>query len=318
MKFETIPRGLRVLAPAKVNLHLEIGARREDGFHEVDSIFQAVSLYDELEFIRLQGEAPGAAAVTLEESGISAGRDNLVLRAAEALRSACPPQNGGRVLIRLTKRIPQGAGLGGGSSDAAATLLALCRLWQLHPPPDLLHRLATALGSDVPFFLSGGTARCRGRGEVVQAVAAAFAQECASLHFVLAFPGISVNTGEAYRDLAASRHPNFTLTPPTLLDRITAAADGPKIHRDLFFNRFESVVYASLPALSALYSELRELPFSAVLLSGSGSTVYGVCPSRLEALECSRLLAERSNAQRFVVHSVASWNGLGACETEQS
>lgn len=153
---------LRLLAPAKVNLTFEALARRADGYHEVRSVMQAVSLADEIEFALADG-----LSLTIERGGPALaappGEDNLVMRAARLLQREAGAAQGAAILLR--KRIPSAAGLGGGAGDAAAALLGLRRLWGLDLDADALRELAAMLGSDVPFFISGGTALAEGRGE---------------------------------------------------------------------------------------------------------------------------------------------------------
>lgn len=305
MRWEIEKSSIRVLAPAKVNLYLEVGRRRDDGFHEIDSIFQAVSLFDELELRPQEG-----GLLTLEEEGISAGADNLVLRAARRLQEHAvalgrEPQ-GAR--MRLKKRIPQGAGLGGGSSDAAAALLALDRMWDLRTPRTALERLALAVGSDVPFFLVGGTARCQGRGERVTSLSGAFDGR-EPLCFVLAYPRFAVSTREVYAALDASRgrdarESDFALTPSSPLDSMSPASMRDRFGcGELFFNRLERVVYAEYPALRSLRSLMLAKPFAGVLLSGSGSTVYGVCAGAADAERLAEELSAETDADIYAVRA---------------
>lgn len=149
---------LRLLAPAKVNLTFEVLRRRTDGYHEVRTILQAISLADELTF-----EASDSLSLTVEPEGAAPVEGNLALEAARLLQREAGVSAG--AAIHLTKRIPAAGGLGGGSSDAATALLGLRRLWGLDLDADALRGLATQLGSDVPFFVSGGTALGEGRGE---------------------------------------------------------------------------------------------------------------------------------------------------------
>lgn len=149
---------LRLLAPAKVNLTFEALGRRDDGYHEVRTILQALSLADELAF-----EESDSLTLTVEPEGAAPVEENLVLAAARLLQREAGVSTG--AAIHLVKRIPMAGGLGGGSSDAATTLLGLRRLWGLDLDADALRGLAARLGSDVPFFVSGGTALGEGRGE---------------------------------------------------------------------------------------------------------------------------------------------------------
>jgi len=298
MKIESTADGLRVLAPAKLNLYLEVGPRRDDGFHDIDSLFQSVTLFDELEFHYLPG-----GELLLEEDGISERENNIVLRAASLLRELKFPARrqlpGARILLK--KRIPEGAGLGGGSSDAAATLVALSSLWGLGRSD--LHALALRLGSDVPFFLVGGTARCQGRGERVSTWRDAF-DPLDPFHFVLVYPRIKVSTKVAYEKLDASRGPSFALTAPSPLDSIPAPAVRTGLCRgELFYNSFETVLYSTIPELRHIYASLCEEPFLKVLMSGSGSTIFGVCRSAEEARELGRKLDAELDADVFTVAS---------------
>ncbi|KAF0241385.1 MAG: 4-diphosphocytidyl-2-C-methyl-D-erythritol [Planctomycetota bacterium] len=149
-------RGVSVHSTCKLNLFLEIVGKRQDGYHELESVFHELDFGDELTF-----EPANELSLDLKGGSAPGGEDNLVLKAARLLASEIKTSGGAR--ITLTKRVPVGAGLGGGSADAAATLLALDRLWNASSDRKLLHALAARLGSDVNFFLEGGTALCTGR-----------------------------------------------------------------------------------------------------------------------------------------------------------
>lgn len=155
---------LRVLAPAKINLHLEVLGLRADGFHELAMVMQSLDLTDEL---LLKPSADGRIALTIDRDDLTSGSDNLIVRAAELLRSrAGLPELG--VHLQLRKRIPIGAGLAGGSSDGAAALVGLNKLWGLGFSREALQGFAAELGSDLPFCLEGGTRLCFGRGEILE------------------------------------------------------------------------------------------------------------------------------------------------------
>src|SRR5689334_10702080 len=160
---ERTPDGLTVRAPAKVNLFLEVLRRRPDGYHDLATLMVAVGLYDTLE---LRDDPGGSVSLRCDHPQLSTGPDNLVVRAAELVRQTAGVTKG--VAIRLWKRIPLAAGLAGGSSDAAATLAGLNRLWQLGWDRARLAELGARLGSDVAFFFSAPAAWCTGRGEVVE------------------------------------------------------------------------------------------------------------------------------------------------------
>ena len=179
------------LAPAKINLFLEVVGRRADGYHDVDTLTLAVSLFDEI----LVCPAPdGVLHLSCDDPSLSTGPDNLVVKAAHALRAATHTNLGAE--IRLRKRIPIEAGLGGGSSDAAATLKALNRFWALDLTPSELHGIAASLGSDLNLFLELPAARGSGRGETVRRIVAGFAP-----WVVIAKPAVGCPTGEVFRRL---------------------------------------------------------------------------------------------------------------------
>jgi len=232
-----------VKAYAKINLGLRVTAKRDDGFHDIETIFQTISLHDTLTF----GPAE-ALTLTCDAPEIPVDETNLVLRAARA--AGAPP-----VAIALRKRIPAGGGLGGGSSDAAATLRALGR-----PDP----QLALTLGSDVPFFLLGGTAYATGRGESLVPL-----PSLAGVPLLLVFPPERVATARAYAMLRR-------FSPPLGLERVRAMIDDDLFaHATELVNDFEEPVFAELPHLGALKTRLYELGARWAGMSGSGSTIVG-------------------------------------------
>ncbi len=197
MIVRTLVDGVEALAPAKLNLFLEILGRRPDGYHEIETLMVAVNLFDQLTFA---DEPAGAVALTCDDPSLPTGRDNLVVKAAERLKAATGCERGARIALR--KAIPAQAGLAGGSSDAAATLVGLDRLWNLRTPPGRLDELAGEIGSDVAFFLRTPAAVCRGRGEIVEAVTLPSA-----LHFVVVCPTIGLSTADVYRNLIPPARP---------------------------------------------------------------------------------------------------------------
>ncbi|WP_052338185.1 4-(cytidine 5'-diphospho)-2-C-methyl-D-erythritol kinase [Nitrospina gracilis] len=190
---------LKFRTPAKINLGLFVLGKRDDGFHELETLFQMVSLYDQIE---LESE-DGGVSLDCDAPGIPTDGSNLVVRAAEMLRDSVPAAAGRGCRIRLKKQIPAGAGLGGGSGNAAYVLWALNRLWDLRLDRSALHEFAARLGSDIPFFLSAPQAVGRGRGEVLEPL-----EPSEKMHIVIIFPRLVVPTGEVYRGL------NLELTTP--------------------------------------------------------------------------------------------------------
>lgn len=259
---------VRVRAPAKINLALRILGRRPSGFHDLETVFQAVDLCDEVR-VRLRS-APG---VGLEVHGADVGppADNLVVRAATAFFRAAGVEGG--VEVQLTKRIPAGAGLGGGSSDAGATLRALAALRPGAVDPEGLHALAADLGSDVPFFLGeAGRALGRGRGEVLTSL-----PPLPPAPVVVGLPPVHVATGPAYGALARARLAAGGPPPPPLYrgDAVDLPHDWAGVAAGAV-NDFEPTVAAAFPPVARALEALRATDARFALLSGSGAAVFAV------------------------------------------
>lgn len=253
-------RTARVRALAKINLDLRVLGKRPDGYHEIRTVFQTISLSDSLEITFTRSRRTSI----LVESSIEI-KDNLVKKAAETCLDAM--RASGRVEVRLKKAIPIGAGLGGGSSDAAATLLALPVLAGRALPLEQLLCLAHGLGSDVPFFLLGGTAVGLGRGGELYPIADAPAQ-----HGVLVASGVHVSTAEAYRSL--NRGQLTCDVQQNTIDSFQSqwwTGGGSMVRND-----FEPAIFAQHPRLGSLKRKLARLGAATVLMSGSGSSVYGL------------------------------------------
>jgi len=254
----------RVRALAKINLDLRVLGKRPDGFHELRTIFQTISLADTIDIAFTRARK---TEITLaDELGIA---DNLMVRAARLALGAM--RLTGRVELRLTKRIPMGAGLGGGSSDAAAVLLALPALAGIPLTLPKLSDIAGQLGSDVPFFLLGGTAAGVGRGTELFPLA-----DAPHLSGVLAAPGIHVNTAQAYRDLSPRLTTELQQNKIVSFQTLTWDTSSLASAR----NDFEDVVFEQHPKLAALKKRLVRAGAAVALMSGSGSAVYGLFRER--------------------------------------
>lgn len=268
---------LHALAPAKVNLHLEILHRREDGYHEIETIFQAVELYDELTF----RPTKGAIHVRCEHPSVPTDRTNLCHRAAKLLRSRTGRRVG--VEIELRKGIPVAAGLGGGSSDAAATLLACERLWGLDLEDEERADLATRLGADVPFFLAGGTQLGRGIGERLTPL-----NTSGQGVFLIVTPPLEIRTSWVYEHLRMG----LTHSPPKVNLQTTKALLSRFPDRNWpGFNRLGDVVFPAHPQLHRLYLALQDTGPRVAMLSGSGPSVYAVYSTSEEAERARDLVA---------------------------
>ncbi len=282
-----------VEALAKVNLGLHVLYRRPDQFHELRTVFQTISLADRLEVSYRRGRG-GSVELTCSRKDL-AGPQNLAARAAAGLLEATGA--GGRVEIRLEKRIPVGGGLGGGSSDAAAVLRALAGLLRPRPAFPLLLRLAAELGSDVPFFLLGGRVLGIGRGTEVYPL-----PDAPVRWMVLAAPAVSVSTAEAYRQLS----PHLTARPWE--DKIDCfysrvCADPARESGSVLENDFEAVVFRMHPELRKLKTRLEKAGARPALLCGSGAAMFGWCVDRRQAARVRDSL-EVTGGGRFAVHTV--------------
>jgi len=273
---------LRLAAPAKVNFGLRVVGRREDGYHELESVFLPLDLADELE-IELDSSGPRSVELTLEGASddVPAGGDNLATRAALGFLAAASLDH--RVRLRLRKNVPSGAGLGGGSSDAATVLRGLDSLLPGAVGPHLLQDLAVSLGADVPFFLDPRPALVTGIGERLEPLSG----PCPSLILVLANPGQPLSTGQVFAafDALTETRPAPTLRP--LLSGLREAPGDSRALGVLLQNDLELVAQQLCPAIGRLRSALLEGGARAVGMSGSGATVFGVFGSEAEARQAA-------------------------------
>jgi 4-diphosphocytidyl-2-C-methyl-D-erythritol kinase len=277
MIIRSIAGGVEVLAPAKLNLFLEVLGRRPDGYHEIESLMVAVSLNDSVTFA---DDPSGEISLRCNEPTLPVGGDNLVVMAAERLKASARSLRGARIV--LNKAIPAESGLAGGSSDAAATLVALDRLWDLRLPAEHLRDLAAEIGSDVTFFIHGPAAVCRGRGERVEPVALK-----ESYHFVLVRPPVGISTADVYRRVVPPEQPR-PIGP--VLEALSHGGLA-ELGRSLF-NRLQPVAEALRPELVRVKDALASLGplLNGFLMSGSGSTYFGLCPDSAAAFRAVEIL----------------------------
>lgn len=289
---------IKIQARAKINLFLEVTARRPDGYHDLATLFAKVGIYDDLELrrgrpgIRLSvsgGDIPGSAAAA----------DNIIYKAAVKFFAAFGLAPA--VEIKLRKNLPVGAGLGGGSSDAAAALLGLCRLYRIKPASVMkkLMKLAAGLGSDVPFFLlEEGMALGAGRGEKLKAVKPAGKMP----EILLVYPGVPVYTKEVYGALRLGKPAEIKARRADLrrLLRLlkTGKFDGGKA--GLMFNRLEAPVLPRHREVRRARAELAEAGADAVLMSGSGATVFALVWDRPKARRIARVMASNQKYRVFL------------------
>lgn len=280
-------------SPCKVNLLLNVLGRRADGFHELETVFQPVALCDELTF------EPAANGVSLScnEKSLPANSGNLVFRAAEQFLAAARISAG--VKIHLEKRIPLAAGLGGGSGNAATTLLALNEFFGRPLAAEKLFEIAAALGSDVPFFLQDKPALAAGRGEQIQPLEPFPA--LAGKAFLLIHPGFGISTPWAYQNLA--RFPAALNGQKGRAQKIIARLQTSDLSPASaeFYNSLEAPAFEKFPILKLFKEFLLAGGARAALMSGSGSTTFAIC----ENIASAESLAERFKSQFGANHWTA-------------
>lgn len=272
---------LKRFAPAKINLSLDVTAKRPDGYHEVDMVMQSIDLADE---IYLSANDRGDIVIDVSEPRVPSDRRNLAWRAAELLQQTAGVSHG--VTIRIEKKIPMAAGLAGGSSDAAAVLTGLNEMWKLGLSKAELMDLGLKLGADVPFCIDGQTSRAQGIGERLRAVRSRL-----SCPVLIVTPDIEVSTAWVYQHLdlkQIQRHPQME----KVLEAIeTGNLDELSCN---WGNVLENVVLSAFPIVAELKHKLTECGMKHILMSGSGPTVFVLDPA-VEAVE------------RFIATAPSTW-----------
>ncbi len=268
-----MPGSVQYRSYAKINLYLDVLRRRRDNYHNIETIFQTVSLFDELEFI----EQPSRLTLECNVAELNSLDSNLVYRAAVMLKQETGSPLGAH--IRLEKKIPIAAGMAGGSGNGAAALVALNELWELRLPLVKLKQMALRLGSDVPYCMIGGTAAATRRGEELSPL-----PPMQETWFVLLHPDVAVSASRVYNSpqLQLSDEKPFAGRTKTLRNAIACLDKGDM--KSLVFNRMESAVFSTLPDLARAKERLLTLGCTAAAMSGSGPTVFGVCESRRQAV----------------------------------
>jgi 4-diphosphocytidyl-2-C-methyl-D-erythritol kinase len=252
---------------AKINWSLRVLGKRSDGYHEIRTVLQTVSLHDKLHFSWTDG---AEIMLTCDQPDLPTGETNLIIRAARLLREYCQVDSGAR--LHLQKKIPPQGGLGGGSSNAAVALLGLAQLWQLEVSSADFHDLGKQLGADVPFFFVGGMAWASGIGNELNPL-----KDCDKLSLIIITPGVSVSTREAYSALNASALTSANSVP--ILASSRAEAFLSELSQWPLHNDFESVIFEIEPEIKRVYDALLDTGAQRVLLAGSGSSVFGIFDS---------------------------------------
>lgn len=288
-----LPQGetLRVLAPAKINLALEILGRRPDGYHDLRTTMLSVRRYDELSFIPNAGEEVLLRVLPSSPNFVDVPTDdrNLIIKAARLLQSKTGCRKG--VAITLRKQIPSQAGLGGGSSDAAATLVGLNRFWKLGLSSSDLHPLAAQLGSDINFFIDSPVAAvCTGRGEQVEEVCLP-----SGIPIVLIKPSTGLSTGDVFREWSRPSPPSDNILKENEKVTWKGITFG-------FGNDLEAPARRLNPQIDRVLKTLKAESVPSAM-TGSGSACFAICRSTRQAQAIARRCQQRRLGQSIVVHS---------------
>ncbi|MDE0160056.1 MAG: 4-(cytidine 5'-diphospho)-2-C-methyl-D-erythritol kinase [Candidatus Dadabacteria bacterium] len=283
---------VKLLSPAKVNLFLRVLGKRPDGYHELQSIAQPVSLFDE---ISLSVEPGEGSSLSCSGREMPSGNDNLAVAACHLYLGEAGVRK--KVSIGIKKNIPIGAGLGGGSSNAATVLVGLNRVLGKFTDRDLL-RMAASLGADVPFFVRSTSSFIEGVGERVEMLS-----DFPLFHYVILFPRKSLSTREVYENWERPEPPPEKVDPVSLAERFRGV-DFP------LENGLEAAVFAVFPEILSLKEIFRSLGARFVLVSGSGSSVFSVFPRRQEAEEIHEYLGTSSEFDVFLAGGISGWHFL--------
>ncbi|MCD5390592.1 4-(cytidine 5'-diphospho)-2-C-methyl-D-erythritol kinase [candidate division NPL-UPA2 bacterium] len=278
---------IKVISPAKVNLYLNVLARRGDGYHEIETIIQAIDLCDE---VTLREKEKGIE-VSCQNEGVPEGERNLAYRAARLILQETKISKG--VGIEIKKNIPPAAGLGGGSSNAAATLAGLNKLWNLNLPERRLIQLATSLGMDVPFFIQGGRAIGRGKGDELTPL-----KGWSPFWLILVIPEFRVSTKRAYQSL------KLDLTKGESQIKIVLKHLEKGDLSSILYNKFEEVMQKKYPRVKMIKERLKSLGITLASMSGSGSAIFGMARSGEEAERIREVIKQEEE-----VYVAKTWNG---------
>jgi 4-diphosphocytidyl-2-C-methyl-D-erythritol kinase len=279
---------MRISAPAKINLHLRVGPPRVDGFHPLLTWMTTVGLFDQLTLTNAAN--PGTLEMTCSNPSLPCDDRNLVIKAAKLLRQ----NRTDSVAIHLEKQIPHGGGLGGGSSDAAFTLLALNQFWKLGKSMEQLAADAARLGSDIPFFLFGPSSICTGRGEVVKPIAAPSRAKWA----LLILPELSMPTPAVYRQFDAMKLGSDVESQADWNQWAALSSQEllPKLVNDL-----EAPAFAIQPRLASLRASIEETLDQPVRMSGSGSSLFTLYDDHAEAEQAVKIVTDRHGQKTIAV-----------------
>jgi len=282
----------KLLAPAKLNIRLKVTGRRPDGYHELVSIMVPVSLFDHLE---LEMTFRGPIRLTCQGISVPDNEENLVYRAAQAFFSRTRRESG--LSVKLTKNIPVAAGLGGGSSDAAGTLMALNDMCSNPLTSEELAELAVSLGADIPFFLKNRPCMARGIGEVLEPI-----EKWPEFWYVIVTPSVKVSTAWVYANL------KLKLTTGEYDSIITQLESRSYDIAEILENDLETVTASHFPVINTIKKSLMDRGAKGALMTGSGPSVFGIFESKDQALSAERHLVSRDLGNIFVVEGISGLN----------
>ena len=270
---------------------LRVIGKRPDGFHELFTVFQTVSLHDDITFREAEG-----VSLTCPNKSIPTDENNLIVKAAGLLSERSGTNKGAS--MHLTKRIPSPGGLGGGSSNAAVALIGLSRLWEVNPSVDDLQEMAEELGSDVPFFLHGGTALGTGRGEKIEP-----SLDINAKYLLIVTPSVRVSTPEAFKRLGAQNLTSEDLNRILIVCRLEAEKLDPR-QSDLV-NDMEAAVFTAHPEIERVKRTLLDLGAANAMMSGSGASVFAVFEKEETRQTALKALDNEVNWRKFAVAAVS-------------
>ena len=276
---------------AKINFLLRIMGKREDSFHELFTVFQTVSLYDTISFTENE-----RLSLTCDDSQVPTDERNLIIKAARSLQQRFGIEKGAE--LHLEKCIPSPGGLGGGSSNSAVALVGLTRLWEIDATDDDLHEIALELGSDVPFFLHGGTAIGTGRGQMIERIGDTDEQ-----FMLIVTPDVHVSTRDAFERLRPA-----TLTKEAsnhILRVCRLEADSLDLRHSVLKNDFEESVFSAFPEIERVKETLLELGAVNAAMSGSGGSVFAIFDKEETRQAALKALDQESTWRKFAVATIS-------------
>jgi 4-diphosphocytidyl-2-C-methyl-D-erythritol kinase len=294
-----VERALTVRCYAKLNLYLDVVGKRPDGYHNIETIFQSVDLYDT---ITIESALNSVVSVRCDHSALADPKKNIVYRAVRLVQDTFSTDLGATITIE--KRIPLGAGLAGGSTDAAGTLTALAELWSLPTDLKTLDEIAGRLGADVPFCMHGGTAVATGTGEILSPI-----EITRPWWVVIVCPEINVPTSEVYRRVDVR---GFEASGDRFKHAVAAvrAGDLPAA----LYNSMEPVVFDAYPQVRAARDALAAAGGTRVLMTGSGAAVYALVPTEEEAHRLADRIPPQPHRRTFICRTVTPRSGREAAE----